>query len=395
MSPADAALGTPIASFGRALAVFGTKMARIGEQFAEHVSSGPQVAAPAPKAELQVARPDLPARVAEAEPVLVSAPARLASPASRPVPWTPARIDLLRRDWPAGVDVETLCQRLNALPGPAVTKERVAVKAAYYGVKRPPGFVPVARAPAKVVPKPRPPVKAKTHKEIQEAWRLRWSEARRDLVKRDYPRGVPIERLLAAVNALPGDPVEAHHIQAMARYWRLVEAKPAATASGTITATIGGQTVQVDVPSGATPAQNAAALVAAINARPDLQVTATSNAHHVTFTTKDKPLTAPKIAAPPVAVAAKAPGAPPARQPDPVAAQVAEFVAKKGVTRCPPAAVEAVSLAPAAAAELAASAATIRAHTEAVEARRAAQIQGRTKPGRAFQARQAAAARGL
>lgn len=79
--------------------------------------------------------------------------------------WTPERVALLRRDWPAGVPVDALETALNALPGQRVKRDRIAIKAAYLGVKRPKAApvpaVPVAQS-APLAAAPVPPAPAPT-----------------------------------------------------------------------------------------------------------------------------------------------------------------------------------------------------------------------------------------
>lgn len=65
--------------------------------------------------------------------------------------WHPARCEIIRRDYPAGVPTGVIQQRLNALPGRFVPRDRIAIQACRLGLSRPSGFSS-AHAPAAPVP---------------------------------------------------------------------------------------------------------------------------------------------------------------------------------------------------------------------------------------------------
>lgn len=69
--------------------------------------------------------------------------------------WSAQRLDVLRRDYPAGVSMGELLARLNALPGPAVTDNQGWAAAAKLGLKRPSGGNAVRSSnPAQPAPAP-------------------------------------------------------------------------------------------------------------------------------------------------------------------------------------------------------------------------------------------------
>lgn len=57
------------------------------------------------------------------------------SSAKEPI-WTPERCAILRRDYPAGVSTDTILERVNALPGKWVQRDRIAIKAHSLGFNR-------------------------------------------------------------------------------------------------------------------------------------------------------------------------------------------------------------------------------------------------------------------
>ncbi len=90
-----------------------------------------QIAEPA----MQIAAPD--ALAAVEPPVPVPAPAERQR---RPSLWSPARDAVLVEGWPKGIDVAALHIAVNALSGPVMPRDRLAVRAAYLRLKRPPGY---------------------------------------------------------------------------------------------------------------------------------------------------------------------------------------------------------------------------------------------------------------
>lgn len=74
-----------------------------------------------------------------AESVETSRPApAVREPVYRSVHWSPERIEVLRRRYPCGDDLDAIFAEVNALPGPPIARDRIAIKAGSIGLKRPP-----------------------------------------------------------------------------------------------------------------------------------------------------------------------------------------------------------------------------------------------------------------
>jgi hypothetical protein len=65
--------------------------------------------------------------------------------------FTPERNAILRRDYPAGVSIEVILQRLHTLPGRTVPRDRVAVQAGKLGFNRG-GLIKPTQSPEPPVP---------------------------------------------------------------------------------------------------------------------------------------------------------------------------------------------------------------------------------------------------
>lgn len=75
--------------------------------------------------------------------------------------WTPERVAILRRDYPAGVPLSDMLAALNALPGTPITGKALGIRAAGWGIRRPPRAsaepVAVQAAPSAPIPTESPP----------------------------------------------------------------------------------------------------------------------------------------------------------------------------------------------------------------------------------------------
>lgn len=171
---------------------------------------GPAVVAPA-------IMPAPPAGAAEAVPMDATdmstdlAAAVAEPPAPPPLEtrrWTPDRIELLRRDFPSGRPMGELLAALLALPGVSMTAAQVSTYAA--------NQLHLRRSQT------RPPET------------VRWSEERRELLRRDWPTHRPRTDILRDLQARPGAPLTAKHMVDYARV-ALSLVRPAALDSSTPT----------------------------------------------------------------------------------------------------------------------------------------------------------------
>lgn len=170
--------------------------------------------------------------------------------------WTGERVAILRRDYPAGVAVDTIYAQLTALPGLPIHRDRIATKASYMGLKRPfirhqpetdyqrgDGSPAAAAMPAAATKAtraephadakspPNPPAKAAANAprpsvpgdpiaarsvlldppvmlaEKRAGQPRLWSPERDETIKHDYPRGVALSEILWDLNQLDGPEV--------------------------------------------------------------------------------------------------------------------------------------------------------------------------------------------
>lgn len=171
--------------------------------------------------------------------------------------WTEARDALLKRDYPAGVLMAAILRGLRALPAdlPVDGGLQVAGRASVLGLRRPAGWgsgmkvaLPVRSVPHELAAgrdafhaehgfpealavenidtaEAEPPAPT----EAVDIWKvpgaLRWTRERDEMLRRDYPGGVPMAVLLPALQALPGAPVSSQ-IQVSGRASDLHIARP-------------------------------------------------------------------------------------------------------------------------------------------------------------------------
>jgi hypothetical protein len=116
--------------------------------------------------------------------------------------WTPERLELLRETYTSGVPLGDIELRLNALPSKiAVSKNQIGAMAATKGWQRPPES------------RLKPPDS--------------WTPERLAVAQPLYETGAPMAQIIAAVNALPGPPINPYRVTVFAGAHRWTRGGPA------------------------------------------------------------------------------------------------------------------------------------------------------------------------
>jgi hypothetical protein len=116
--------------------------------------------------------------------------------------WTPERLELLRETYTSGVPLGDIELRLNALPSKiAVSKNQIGAMAATKGWQRPPES------------RLKPPDS--------------WTPERLAVAQPLYESGAPMAQIIAAVNALPGPPINPYRVTVCAGAHRWTRGGPA------------------------------------------------------------------------------------------------------------------------------------------------------------------------
>jgi len=128
--------------------------------------------------------------------------------------WSAERDELLRTDYPIKtVDLADLARRITALGNREITVKALKARAWVLGLSRPPG--PAVGTQFKPRKSPRPHVRRRPANPPS-AKPEKWTEARRDLIRAEWPKGTPGARIAEMLNALPGDPIPGHQVSAYA-----------------------------------------------------------------------------------------------------------------------------------------------------------------------------------